>query len=150
MIARLALVAPALIALAAPVAAQSTFERMETVSEALGVLMNDAFVAQIPALEGAMPDPEWDDAMRDVYRCVYDGYIDAAGEEAVEAMVTEMEEMVETVDPITLIEGTAPIDQPEGITDEQGIEIVSGCGLMEVFMARMAESGALGILMQNQ
>jgi len=150
MIRSLAFVAPALVALSLPAAAQSTFERMETVSEAMGALMNEAFVAQIPALEGNMPDPEWDEPMRDAYRCVYDRYVEAAGEDAVAEMVTQMEEMVETIDPVSLIEGTAPLEQPEGITDENGIAIVTECGIMEIFMARMAESGAMGILMQQQ
>ena len=146
----LALTAPALIALSLPVSAQSTFERMETVSETMGALMNEAFVAQIPALEGNMPDPEWDDTLRDAYRCVYDRYVGLAGEDAVETMVTQMEEMVNTVDPASLIDGTAPLEQPEGVTDEDGIAIVSECGVMEVFMTRMAESGAMGIMMQQQ
>ncbi|MEX3016555.1 hypothetical protein [Gymnodinialimonas hymeniacidonis] len=138
----------ALLPLAA--SAQSTFERFENVAESMNAMMNDAFVAEIPALEGNLPDPEWDEPMRTAYTCMYDGYVERVGEEPVADMVTDMEEMLETIDPAVLIEGGAAVENPEGISDDEALQIVTECGLMDVFMARMAESGAMQILMQQQ
>ncbi len=130
--------------------AQSTFDRFQAVAEAMNAMMNDAFVAEIPALEGNLPDPEWDEPMLAAYSCMYDGYVGRVGEEPVADMVTEMEEMLETIDPVVLIEGGAAVENPAGISDDEALQIVTDCGLMEVYMARMAESGAMQILMQQQ
>ncbi|MBF9043330.1 hypothetical protein HKCCE4037_08330 [Rhodobacterales bacterium HKCCE4037] len=138
----------ALLPLAA--SAQSTFERFEAVAVAMNGMMNEAFIAEIPALEGNLPDPEWDEPMREAYTCMYDGYVERVGEEPVAEMVTQMEVMLETMDPAELLDGGAAVENPDGISDEEALEIVEGCNLMAVFMARMAESGAMQIMMQQQ
>lgn len=129
--------------------AQSTFERLETVSVAINGLMNEALVAEIPALEGNLPDPAWDEPMRAAYSCMYDGYVERVGEAPVADMVTEMEEMLDTISPMDLLEGGGAVEEPEGISDAEALEIVEGCNLMEVFMDRMASSGAMEIMMQQ-
>lgn len=142
--------ASALAAMALPAAAQSTLERLEAVSVAMNGMMNDAFVAQIPALEGNLPDPAWDDTLRTAYTCMHDAYVERAGEDAVAEMVTQMEASLETLTAEQMLQGEVAVDNPEGITDAQAQEIVMGCGLMEAFMTRMAASGAMGIMMQQQ
>lgn len=142
--------AAALALLPVAVHAQSTLERLETVAVAMNGMMNEALAAEIPALEGNLPDPEWDEPMRTAYTCMYDGYVGRVGEEPVAQMVTDMEEMLATVTPIELLENGAAVENPEGLTDVEALEIVEGCNLMTVFMDRMAASGAMEIMMQQQ
>ncbi|WP_224813798.1 hypothetical protein [Hasllibacter sp. MH4015] len=130
--------------LAAPLHAQSTFERLEAVSETMNAMMNDGMVAEIPALDGHMPDPEWDDALRGAYRCMYDAYVAEVGTAPVEAMVAQMEQSLETLTPAQLIETGAAVENPDGLSDDRALEIVAECELMDIFMDRM--SGAMEIL----
>lgn len=133
-----------------PAAAQSNLERLEAVSVTMNGMLNEALVAEMPALEGNMPAPEWDDSLRAAYTCMYDGYVDRVGEAPVEAMIASMEASLDTLTADELLQGGAAVENPEGITDDQALEIVTGCGLMEAFMTRMAESGAMGIMMQQR
>jgi hypothetical protein len=135
-----------------PALAQSQLDRMEVLSEQANALMNEALVAQIPALEGNMPDPAWDDRVRSAYSCMLDGYVDAVGEDGVDDMLDQMEVAMADATPETLMSGemASGVSQPAGMSDEQAQALMTGCGVMEVMMARMAESGAMGIMMQQQ
>lgn len=144
-----ALTAPALSLMALPASAQSTFERLETVAVTINGMMFDAMVEQTPALEGNMPTAEWSDGLRTAYQCMFDGFVEAAGEPAVAEMVTAMEDQLETITPEEIMTGGGDIENPEGLSDEQAAEIVGNCGMMEAFMGHMAASGALEILMQD-
>ncbi|ABD53841.1 hypothetical protein [Jannaschia sp. CCS1] len=141
--------AATLMSLALPVSAQSTFERLEAVAVTMNGMMFDAMVAQTPALEGNMPTAEWSDGLRTAYQCMYDGFLERAGEPAMAEMVTAMEDQLATVTPEEILNGGAEIENPEGLSDEQAAEIVAGCGMMEAFMTHMSSSGALQILMQD-
>lgn len=147
---RAATLTAALVLFTLPATAQSAMERLEAVSVTMNGLMNDAFEAEIPALAGNMPDPAWDDTLRAAYTCMYDGYVDRAGEAAVSDMIGEMEASLETLTADQLLQGGVAVQNPEGITDEEALQIVGDCGLMEAFMTRMANSGAMGIMMQQQ
>lgn len=147
---RAALLAAALVAATAlPCAAQSTFERLEAVAVAMNEMTFGAMVESTPALEGNMPSPEWSDDLRTAYTCMYDGYVAEVGDAAVADMVSAMETLLETTTPQELLQGGASVENPEGITDEQALEIVGGCGMMEAFMAHMTESGAMQIMMEQ-
>jgi hypothetical protein len=141
----------ALVLGAGPVAAQSQLERMEVLSEQAGALMNEAMIAQVPALEGNMPDPAWDEPMRVAYGCVLDGYVAASGEAAVDRMLDEMEAMMETATAEALMSGEMgeAMQLPEGLTEAQAQGLMQDCGVMEVMMARMAASGAMQIMMEQ-
>jgi hypothetical protein len=130
--------------------AQSTFERFEAVAVAMNALMNEALIAEIPALDGNLPAPEWDDPMRIAYTCMYDGYVTRVGEAPVAEMVTAMEDMLASISPMEMLQGGGAVENPEGISDAEALEIVGGCNLMDVFTARMTESGAMEIMMQQQ
>lgn len=130
--------------------AQSTFDRFETVAVAMNALMNEALIAEIPALEGNLPDPEWDDSMRTAYTCMYNGYVARVGEAPVAEMVTGMEDMLASLSPVEMLQGGGAVENPDGISDADALEIVGGCNLMDVFEARMTESGAMEIMMQQQ
>lgn len=135
-----------------PAMAQSQLERMEGLSVQATTLMNEALVMQIPALEGNLPAPEWDERTRTAYACMLDGYIEAVGEDGVDAMLGQMEETLDGATAEELMNGEMAqgIDTPEGMTEEQTQALVSDCGVIEVMMARMAESGAMTVMMQQQ
>lgn len=141
--------AAALAIAALPASAQSTFERLEAVAVAMNTMMFDQMVAQTPALEGNMPSAAWSDDLRTAYACMYDGFVDRAGEDAVADMVTEMEAQLATISPEEVMTGGGDVENPEGLSDEQAAEIVASCNMMEAFMAHMSSSGALQILMQD-
>lgn len=134
-----------------PVAAQSQLERMEELSEQVSALMNEAMIAQVPALEGNMPDPAWDEPMRAAYSCMLEGYVDASSEAAVDGMLDEMETMLETATAETLMSGetSQAVQLPDGLSEEQAQGLMQSCGLMEVIMARMAASGAMQVMMDQ-
>lgn len=131
-----------------PVHAQSSFERLEAVATTINGMMFDAMVEQTPALEGNMPTAEWSDGLRAAYSCMYDGFVAAAGEPAVAEMVTEMETRLETLTTEEVMNGSVDVGNPGGMTDDEVGAIVAECGMMDAFMAHLAESGALQIMMQ--
>lgn len=146
---RTALLATTLAALGLPATAQSTFERLEAVAVTMNAMMFDSMVAQTPALEGNMPTAEWSDGLRAAYTCMYDGFVAEVGEPAMEGMVASMEAQLDTITPEEVMNGSAEIENPDGLSDAQAAEIVAGCGMMEAFMTHMSSSGALQILMQD-
>jgi hypothetical protein len=135
-----------------PALAQSQLDRMEVLSERANALMNEALVMQIPALEGNLPDPEWDERTRTAYACMLDGYVTAVGEDGVDGMLAQMEAALEGATAQQLMNGELDqgIDMPDGMTEAQTQALLGSCGVMEVMMARMAESGAMSVMMQQQ
>jgi hypothetical protein len=134
-----------------PAAAQSQLERMEVLSEQANALMNEAMIAQVPALEGNMPDPAWDEPMRAAYTCVLDGYVEVSGEAAVDDMLEEMEVVMETATAESIMSGEMAegLQLPDGMSEAQAQTLMQTCGVMEVIMARMAESGAMQVMMDQ-
>lgn len=141
--------ATALTLFALPASAQSTFERLEALTVTMNGMMFDAMIAQTPALEGNMPSVEWSDDLRAAYVCMYDGFEAQVGAPAMAAMVTEMEQQLETLTPEQVLNGGADVENPAGLSDAQAAEIVADCGMMDAFMTHMSSSGALQILMQD-
>jgi hypothetical protein len=140
----------ALIALPLPAAAQSQLDRMEVLSERANALMNEAMIAQAPQLDGQMPSPEWDDALRAAFGCVLDGYRSDVGDEGVDVMLDQMETTLDGATAEDLMNGTMNerVDLPEGITPERGTELMTSCGVMEIYMTRMMESGVVEAMSQ--
>lgn len=136
---------------ALPAAAQSQLDRMQAVSEQANALMNEAMILEIPALDGNMPDPAWDEPMRTAYACILDGYVAASSESAVDGMLDTMEALLETATAQSILNGEMSEDAmlPEGVDEAEAQAVLSGCGLMELMMARMAESGAMAVMMQQ-
>ncbi|WP_239025467.1 hypothetical protein [Roseicyclus persicicus] len=134
-----------------PALAQSQLDRMEAVSERANVLLNEALVAQYPALAGNLPAPEWDDEVRGAYACVLDGFVAASGEAAVDDMLDQAEAAMEGATAETLMSGAMDnmVQPPAGMTDQQAQALMGSCGVVEIMMTRMAESGAMSIMMQQ-
>lgn len=143
--------AAALCLTALPAAAQSQLDRMQAVSERANTLMNEAMIIEIPALAGNMPDPAWDDPMRTAYSCILDGYTAASSTGAVDDMLDAMEALFENATAQMILNGEMAEDAmlPAGVDAAQAQTILAGCGLMELMMTRMAESGAMGVMMQQ-
>ncbi len=139
------------LSLAAPAQAQSQLERFEELSEQAAGLMNEGLIAQVPALEGNLPSPEWDDELRTAFSCVLDGYRDASSNAEIDVMLEEMEEILGTVTAEELMAGDsfAHTGLPGDMTEEQGFELMQSCGVMAIYMARMSESGAMAIMMEQ-
>lgn len=141
--------ATALVVLALPATAQSAFERLEALAVTMNQMMFDEMIAQTPALAGNMPSAEWSDALRAAYECMYAGFAAETSEPAMDAMVSEMEERLSTLTPAEVLAGGADVTNPEGLSDERAAEIVAECGMIDAFMAHIASSGALQILMEE-
>lgn len=135
-----------------PAAAQSQLDRMEALSEQANALMNEALVAQVPELAGNLPDPAWDDGLRGAYSCVLDGYLDATSPAAVDGMLDAMEAELATATADSLMSGELGqgVQMPEGMTEAQSQALVTSCGVIDIMMSRMAESGAMAIMMGQQ
>ena len=135
--------------------ADSQLERLEVLSEEINLGMAKMMAREItnaggdPApLMAALPDTQWDDEYRTAGQCLLDKYSDAAGPDAVESILDQMETIVSTLDTATL-ESMEEMDfQPVGITEEQTIAITRDCGMIELAMQRMEESGFSAAMMQ--
>jgi hypothetical protein len=134
-----------------PAAAQSQLDRMEALSEQANALMNEAMIAEMPALAGNMPDPAWDAPMRAAYGCMLDGYVEVSGSAAVDRMLDEMEVAMATATAADIMSGEMgqSVQLPEGLSEAQAQSLMQSCGVMEQIMARMAESGAMQIMMEQ-
>lgn len=137
--------------IALPAAAQSQLERMEALSEEANRITNAYMIAQLPALDGNMPDPEWDDPMRSAFTCVLDGYRADAGDAGIDRMLEDMETTMAELSPEALMNGGLQerVQLPDGVSEARSVELMNTCRVMELYMARMRASGALTILSQQ-
>lgn len=129
--------------------AQSRLDRMEALSVQLGGLMNEVFLLEAPQLADVMPDPAWDGPMRDAHRCMLDAYETEVGGAAVDDMLDQMEQIVPTLTAQGLLDEGMEIDvgTPPGMSDDRAQAIVRECGIIELTMQRMQESGMMEAMM---
>lgn len=157
---RKALLAIAFAILPAIGAAQSQLDRMETVSETMNEAMVVMMVKQMEAnganaepLMAALPDLDWDDEMRAAGQCMLDKYRDRIGSDGVDEMLIAMETFAAEVE--ALQEAGATMDDmsepegilPEGMTQDESVEITQSCGMMALQLKRMSESGFSAAMM---
>jgi hypothetical protein len=148
------LLAMAVVAIPAASFAQTQLDRMETVSEAMTEAMVVMMVREMEAngadaapLMETLPDMVWDNAMRDAGRCILERYSDAIGDSGVETMLTNMEAYNAEIEAlgennVTISDLPEPEDMlPEGLSEQQSMEITQSCGMMELQLQRMKESG---------
>lgn len=131
-----------LAAIAAPALAQGSeaLDRLEAASEEMNRNFEAFYVSRVPALAGVMPDAEWDEAYRDMGRCLLRRMEEERGAEGVEEYLAAMEayaaKPVETFSDMTS-------GQPRLLRDEVAIAVGQECGVIEIAMARMRDSGFL-------
>ena len=105
------------------------------------------------ALRNAIPDAAWDDEFREAGRCMLDRYADLIGDSAVDQMLDEMDEMFKSLDRETAtmesMSEMTEISALDDISTDQQATITSECGLVEISMRRMRESGFTEILQQQ-
>lgn len=142
---RVGLVA-ALVTLPLAAQAQTQLERFEVLSERMTELTYQGLAEQVPALSGVLPSAEWDRPMRRAGRCAIRGYEDAVGEAGVEAMLAELESAIDSAQPSDILDGTFSAGVPEGLTNQDVQRINNDCGMIELQMERLAESGAMQAL----
>jgi hypothetical protein len=146
---RFAAVTAALIALPLAAQAQSQLERFEALSEQMTALTYQGLAEQYPVLQGILPDADWGRPERRAGRCALREYEDAVGEDGVTAMLNELEAAIGSAAPSDILDGSFNPGVPEGLTAAQVQQINTECGLLELQMQRLAESGAMQAL-QNQ
>jgi len=136
----------ALLMLPFAASAQSQLERFEALSERLTDLTYQGLAEQVPALQGQLPSAEWDRPMRRAGRCAIRAYERAVGDDGVEAMLVELEGAIESALPADLLDGTFSAGVPEGLSNQDVQRINNDCGMVELQMQRLAESGAMQAL----
>jgi len=137
--------------------ANSQLDRMEALSEEMNLGMAKMMAREITAAGGdpaplmaALPDTKWDDEYRAAGRCILDKYIQAAGPAAVDSMLDQMEAMIPKLETATMesLGEDAMGIQPAGVTQEQSLEFTQSCGMIELAMRRMQDSGFSAAMMQ--
>lgn len=139
----------ALITMPVAASAQSQLERFEALSERMTELTYQGLAEQVPALNGQLPSADWDRPMRRAGRCAIRAYERAVGEDGVEAMLVELEGAIGSARPADLLNGTFEAGVPAGLSNQDVQRINNDCGMVELQMQRLAESGAMQAL-QNQ
>ena len=129
-----------LTALAAPAMAQSSeaLDRLEAASEEMNRNFEAYYLSRVPSLARVMPEVEWDEAYRETGRCILRRIEEQRGADGVadylEAIEAYAARPVETFDDMTT-------GQPVILRDDLAISIGQECGVVEVAMARMRDSG---------
>lgn len=138
--------AAALMTLPFTASAQSQLDRFEALSEQMTTLTYQGLAAQYPVLQGVLPAADWGRPERRAGRCALRDYERAVGEDGVDAMLVEFETAIATARPADLLDGTFSAGVPAGLTATQVQQINTECGLLELQMQRLAESGAMQAL----
>lgn len=141
-------IAAAAVLIALPLAAhaQSQLERFEALSEQMTALTYQGLAEQYPVLQGVLPEADWGRPERRAGRCAIRRYTAAVGEDGVTAMMDELESAIATAQPADILDGSFNPGVPAGLTAAQVQQINTECGLLELQMQRLAESGAMQAL----
>ena len=99
-----------------------------------------------------MTMPKWDDAMRSAAGCVLERYNEESSVEAVDASFDAFETLIEDMegkDFATAFEDDAMEKMlPEGITIDASGDISQECGMMDLQIRQMQESGLTAAMME--
>ncbi|MEL6959434.1 MAG: hypothetical protein AAGL89_10830 [Pseudomonadota bacterium] len=142
----------ATLALTTAAHAETQLEQLERLSETSTDVMLGAMVdmavsegADRASLEAALVPFEWNDAMREAGGCMLDGYTNEIGSDGVETMLGAMEDFLTEVqgsdmDLEEMAEAGMDI-MPEGMTEDRSMEITQECGMTDLQLEWMAETG---------
>lgn len=145
---RPAAIAAACAMLTGPAFAQSALERLEALDERMNAAIFAALEAQLPALSGYLPSFEWDDQMRANGACLIERVDDAAGSAGVTQLLENYEETVELASSGSVNMGIQ-LSAPDGMSAEAFQAAYGECQMLEWLSARLADSGALAIIMES-
>ena len=132
--------------------ADSQLERFEEISERGSEITMELMVRQYAsmgadgdAIRAAIPDGEWDDEYREAGQCLLNRYEDIIGKSGVDDMLDRMESMFDQLDQASAtfedMEALGDVNAVEGVSTEDQMAIMTDCGIMEINMRRMQESG---------
>lgn len=140
--------------------ADDRLDRFEKISERGNEVMTEVMVREYgamgmdeSALRDAMPDGAWDDEFRDAGRCMLERYTDIIGESGVDRMLDQMDAMFQSLDSETAtmedISAMSEVSALEDVSTDQQVEITNECGMVEISMRRMRDSGFTELLQQQ-
>ncbi|MEM1080986.1 MAG: hypothetical protein AAGH65_05330 [Pseudomonadota bacterium] len=132
-------------------------ERSETISErgseiTMELMLKEytAMGADAEQLRAVIPDGAWDDEYREAGQCMLDRYDDLIGTSGVDDMLDRMEALFDELDQASAtmasMEALGDINMVEGVSTEAQMAIMGDCGLMEINMRRMQESGFMDVI----
>ena len=144
-----------LICLPAMAFAESQIDRLASISQAMNTSMFEMMIREAEAegadpepLRATIPDGTWDENLRDAGQCMLDRMTDLSSASAVENMLDEMEAALPRLAEMDMESMGEELDfLPDGITDDMSIEINSECGMVDLMMERMEESGFMAAMM---
>lgn len=141
---RISLIA-ALFALPASSLFAGNLERLEIATEMGGKQLSTFLVSRAPELKPNLPNWEWDDDYRSAGGCFLDKLEAGIGADGVEKYITIVE--AHAARPITSLADTA--NQPAELSQPVALSAMQSCGLQEIIMKRMTESGLMGAMMNE-
>jgi hypothetical protein len=133
--------------------AETQLERFENLSESMNQLMVEMMAFEIENLGGdatALRDvrstmPEWDDDMRAAGGCILDQYRDATDNAEVDALLDRLDAALPVMQEMGMTEFAesemAETMLPVGMTLEDSARINQECGMMELQLRDMQETG---------
>ncbi|WP_299724883.1 hypothetical protein [uncultured Tateyamaria sp.] len=151
------MIRPALVALLllSPVAAfaQSQLERFEALSEQINLERARLLVREMEAIGGdardmqaTLPDTGWGDEDRVAGACVLEQYNTAAGTQGTDEMLDRMEAALPQ---LATAESLAQLTfRPDAISDRVSVQIEKSCGLFDIPLRQMKDSGFTNAMMQ--
>lgn len=134
---------------ASAVFAQSALDRFEAASERVTQLTYQGIASQYSVDASVFPDTAWDRQMRRAGRCILGAYEDEVGEDGVAVFIAGFETALQSAAPADILNGNFTGQLPDGLTTQRQQQIQNECGMLELEMTRLAESGVLQAL-QNQ
>lgn len=137
--------------------AETQLERLEDLSERMNAAVFDAMIrmaenegANPEPLRAAIPDGTWDDAYREAGACMLDRFNTVTTASEIDRMLDTMEVAIAQMATTNLDEIGDEFDfLPEGVTEDMSMQINMECGMTELMMQRMEDSGFTAAMMQS-
>ena len=137
--------------------AETQIEKLERLSVAMNDIMFAAMIDMVEKeggnpepLRETIPDSTWDDEYRAAGSCLLDKLAAASSTGAVDQMLAEMDEALPQIASMDIENMDEELDfTPEGISDDYMIEANDECGLVDISLKRMEESGFTAAMMQS-
>lgn len=148
----------ALLAAPLPAMAETQAEQFEALSERTNNLMLHMLVdaavadgADRATLEAALPNFEWNDAMRESGTCMLEAYTAKIGSDGVDQLMVGMNQFLDETENMTIEEMAAadPDYLPDGLTEQESLEITQTCGMLDAQLDWMADSGFMEAMMSQ-
>ncbi|SHH92169.1 hypothetical protein [Marivita hallyeonensis] len=137
--------------------AETQLERLEVISEQMNDAMFDAMIRMVEneggnpePLREKVPDSAWNDEYRDAGACMLDRFTEASSAGAVDDMLDKMEAFIPQLANMDLDAMGQDNDfLPEGISEDFSIQVNEECGLTDLMLDRMEQSGFMAAMMQS-